>query len=577
VLNSGLSRQRRSLDRLFIPGLWLHVPLIAAVAAVLSGPAISLAVAATALATAVTILWITAPDARSTRVLISIVAVGMVSLLLAATRGSAWQIDVHMYYFAMLAILAAYCDIEMILAAAAVIALHHLTLNFLAPALVFPGGTNVSRVLLHAVIVLAETSALAWMCLEVAAKLHALDRALAIVEFSADGKVVAANQNFLDILGYSMAEIRGRHHSMFVDPGLRDTEEYRRFWQALRRGEFQTAEFRRVAKDGRDVWMQATYNPIAGVGKRITKVVKIASDITDFKKHEELELEKAARRTERLRAAVGEFEGRASSLTAHLSSSAAAMEGRAQTMSGTAAETKEQAAIVAAAADRASADVATAASATEGLSASIVEITRQVEQSSKITGQAVNEAERTGIIVERLAKSAEKIGHVVSLITNVAGQTNLLALNATIEAARAGDAGKGFAVVASEVKTLANRTTKATEEIGVQIVEIQAATREAVGAIQSIAGTIGEVSLIAAKISTAVEEQVSATSNIARNVEQTSSSAAAVTASIGNVSQAATRTGSSAGEVLAAAGDVSASARQLSDAVSHFIAEVQAA
>jgi methyl-accepting chemotaxis protein len=482
-----------------------------------------------------------------------------------------------MYYFAMLAILAAYCDIWMILVAASVIAVHHLTLNFLAPAFVFPAGTDLVRVLLHAAIVVLESAALAWMCLEVAAKLHALDRALGIIEFTADGKVTNANENFLDTLGYGLAEIRGKHHSMFLDPGVSDSDEYRRFWQALRRGEFQTAEFRRIAKDGHEVWLQATYNPILGVGHKVQKVLKVASDITGLKRKEALELEKQARRTRTLEGAVREFETRVEGLAAHLSSSAVAMEGSAQMMSAIATVTKEQAATVAAAAERASADAAMAATATEELSGSIIAISRHVAQSSSITGQAVSEAERTNMIVGKLTQSAERIGHVVGLISDIAGQTNLLALNATIEAARAGEAGRGFAVVASEVKTLATQTTKATEEIGVQILEIQTATKEAVEAIKRIAGTIADVSLIASKIATGVEEQGAATSNIARNVAQTSNSAEAVTANISNVSQAATRTGAAAGDVLAAAGDVSVSAGQLTSAVHDFIAEVQAA
>jgi methyl-accepting chemotaxis protein len=561
-METGLLRQQRSLNKFFIPGLWLHIPLISVVAASLSGPAVVLGVTAAALAAAVTFVWAKAPSARTTRVLISIAAIGMVSLLLAAARGSAWQIDVHMYYFAMLAMLAAYCDIWMILFATAMIAVHHLTLNFLAPALVFPGGMDVARVLLHALIVVAESAALSWSCLEVAAKLHALDRNLAIIEFTVDGKIIAANSKFLDAMGYTTAALRGKHHSMFLDPGVQDSEEYKTFWDRLRRGEFQTAEFRRIARDGHEVWLQATYNPIFGIGHKVKKVLKVASDITALKMNEAHELEKQAGRTKALEAAVRAFETRIGGLAAHLASSATTMEGSAQTMSGTATQTREQAARVAAAAERAGADVALAAAATEQLTASIVEISRQVAQSSTITNQAVSEAERTNTIVARLSTGADKIGDVVGLITNIAGQTNLLALNATIEAARAGEAGKGFAVVASEVKTLATQTTRATEEIGVQILEIQAATKEAVSAIQGIARTIAEVSQIASKITIAVDEQGAATGNISRNVEQTSSSARAVTTNIGDVSQAATTT---------------ANARQLTSAVSSFIAEVQAA
>jgi PAS domain S-box-containing protein len=577
MMETGLSRQQRALDRLFVPGLWLHVPLIGVVAAALSGPAMVLAGTAGGLAAAVTVLWLKAPEAPATRTLISVVAVGMVSLLLAATHGSGWQIDVHMYYFAMLAMLGAYCDITMILVAAGVIAVHHLTLNFLAPALVFPDGTDLARVLVHAAIVLVETGALAWMCLEVAGKLRALERGLGIIEFTPDGRIIAANTRFLAAVGYTATEISGQHHSMFLAPDDRDSEDYQRFWQSLRRGEAQTSEFRRIAKDGREIWLQATYNPIPGVGGNVQKILKTASDISGLKRREALELEKQAGRARKLVAAVRGFETEVGALATQLSSSAAAMEGSARTMSGTASQTREQAAAVAAAAQRASADVATAAVATEQLAASIIEISSQVAKSATITEQAVAAAGRTNLMVEKLSQSAEKIGHVVGLISSIAGQTNLLALNATIEAARAGDAGKGFAVVASEVKTLATQTTTATEQIGEQILEIQAATREVVEAIRGIAGTIGDVSVITSSIAAAVEQQGAGTSNIARTVEQTSHSAQAVTANISEVSQAATRTGGAAGEVLAAAGEVSVSAGQLTDAVGQFIAEVQAA
>jgi methyl-accepting chemotaxis protein len=200
-----------------------------------------------------------------------------------------------------------------------------------------------------------------------------------------------------------------------------------------------------------------------------------------------------------------------------------------------------------------------------------------VTQSTKITGEAVADARRTDTIVRALAEGAEKIGHVVGMITDIAGQTNLLALNATIEAARAGDAGKGFAVVASEVKSLANQTAKATEEIGIQIAQIQSATKEAVDAIRGITGTIEEVSSISVSIAAAVEEQGAATAEIARNVQQTAQSAMDVTVNIGNVSQAATDTGAAADRVLSAAGDLSRQAEQLNTEVSTFIAEVRAA
>jgi methyl-accepting chemotaxis protein len=189
----------------------------------------------------------------------------------------------------------------------------------------------------------------------------------------------------------------------------------------------------------------------------------------------------------------------------------------------------------------------------------------------------VEDARHTDRTVRALSDGAQKIGDVVGLITGIAGQTNLLALNATIEAARAGEAGKGFAVVASEVKSLAQQTGRATEEIGAQITQIQAATQEAVAAIQGIATTISELSAIATTLASAVEEQGAATAEIARNVQQMAAGAGRVTSHIGHVSQAATDTGAAADQVLGSAGALSKHAAELSGEVSGFVARLRAA
>ncbi len=292
---------------------------------------------------------------------------------------------------------------------------------------------------------------------------------------------------------------------------------------------------------------------------------------------EELKRQAAADQRAALLRLADEFESKVGLLVGTLSSAATELEATASSLTGTADRSNQQAAGVASAAEEASTGLQTVASAAEELNASIGEISRQVTQSSTMTMKAVADARRTDTIVHALAEGAEKIGAVVGLISDIAGQTNLLALNATIEAARAGDAGKGFAVVASEVKSLANQTGKATEEISVQIAQIQTATREAVEAIRGIAATIEEASAIATNIASAVEEQGAATSEIARNVQQTTQAAQEVAVSISGVSQAAGETGTAAGQVLVAASDVSKQAEQLSGAVQSFVAGVRAA
>jgi methyl-accepting chemotaxis protein len=271
------------------------------------------------------------------------------------------------------------------------------------------------------------------------------------------------------------------------------------------------------------------------------------------------------------------FESKVGQLVGTLSSAATEMESTARTMTNTAETTNTQSSAVAAAAQQASVNVQTVASAAEELSSSIAEISRQVAHSTKITHKAVDDAKRTDITVQALAAGAQKIGDVVTLIQDIAGQTNLLALNATIEAARAGDAGKGFAVVASEVKSLANQTAKATEEISGQIDQIREATSQAVTAIREIAETINSISEVSTAIAAAVEQQGAATQEIARNVQQAAAGTQDVTTNITSVKTASTATGDAASQVLGAAGELAIQAEHLTSEVNTFLIDVKAA
>ena len=217
------------------------------------------------------------------------------------------------------------------------------------------------------------------------------------------------------------------------------------------------------------------------------------------------------------------------------------------------------------------------AGASEQLAASVGEISRQVEESRRIAGEAVGQAAETDSRIGHLSQAADRIGNVVRLITAIAEQTNLLALNATIEAARAGEAGRGFAVVAAEVKSLANQTARATDEIAGQIIAMQTATHDSVAAIRAIGGTIKRMSEVATVIAAAVDEQGTATQAISRNVQEAAQVTAQVASNIADVATGAGETGSASGQVLAAAKELTTEGSKLRIGVDAFLRTLRAA
>ena len=244
-------------------------------------------------------------------------------------------------------------------------------------------------------------------------------------------------------------------------------------------------------------------------------------------------------------------------------------------LQATAEQTSQQGAAVASAAEHSSANVATVATAAEQLGCSVQEISRQVAETTAITSEAVSGISAANGTMDGLADAARKIGEVVNLINAIAGQTNLLALNATIEAARAGEAGKGFAVVASEVKTLANQTAKATEEISAQIAGIQSISQEAVQTIRTVGITIDRVNQVVSSIAAAVEEQSAATAEIVRSVQQASDGNAEITRNIADVSKAASATGEMAGGMFKAADELVVESGTLRREVDSFLSAMR--
>ena len=355
-------------------------------------------------------------------------------------------------------------------------------------------------------------------------QIAALHRSQAAISFEADGTIIDANDNFLTAMGYTLAEIQGRHHSLFVDATERAGAEYRAFWQALGRGEYQSSEFRRIAKGGRDVFIQATYNPITDAEGRVVKIVKFATDITAA-------VAKRQRRAEAQRA-IGE----------DLDKIGLAIE-----------DVTNQTAEAAGTVSRVSDDLQAVAAGAEELSASVDEISQQVSSAAQMAGKAVAQAQHTGTIVSGLSEQAAQIGDVITVISQIAGQTNLLALNATIEAARAGAAGKGFAVVASEVKALAEQTARATDQIRGQINATQAATRDAVQAIGSIKDTIATLDQVSAAIAAAVEEQSAVTREMSGSMQTASRGAAGISAGVQAIAEASERVDTATRQVREAA------------------------
>lgn len=334
-------------------------------------------------------------------------------------------------------------------------------------------------------------------------QLQAIRRSQAVIEFDLAGTVLQANDNFLAAMGYRLDEILGKPHSLFVDPTYEQTSDYRAFWDRLRQGEYFAAEFKRIGKGGREVWIQATYNPILDPKGRPFKVVKYATDITD----QVLKRQK----TEIVGAQVDRNLG---SIVQSIG------------------DITQQTTLVAGATTQTSSGVQTVASATEELSISIAEVSSNIIRSKGAVDGAMSSVTSVGEKAARLAAAADAMTGVIRFIQDIAANINLLALNATIEAARAGEAGKGFTVVASEVKNLAQQVSQATDTIAHEIAEVQAISTGVSETLSEITSAMISVQDGVTGVASAMEEQTAVTRDISMNMQTTATAVTDIDGSI---------------------------------------------
>ena len=375
-------------------------------------------------------------------------------------------------------------------------------------------------------------------------QLAAISKAQAVVEFEFDGTIRTANENFLRMMGYSLEELRGKHHSMFVDAQHRDSPESRALWAKLARGEYDAAQYKRIARGGREVWLEASYNPIFDAGGKPFKVVAYATDVTERVRLAE-QLRSAVAETQAVVTAAAEGDltrrlsvtgktGELATLSSGVNALIDVMMGLVKQIKGAASEVQTGAdeisngnANLSQRTDEQAASLEETASSMEEMASTVRQTAENAGQANQLAIAACAQAEKGGEVVgaavnamSGINAASRKIADIIGVIDSIAFQTNLLALNAAVEAARAGDQGRGFAVVATEVRSLAGRSATAAKEIKALIQDSVAKVADGTRLVDESGRTLTEIVASVKKVTHIVADIAAASREQSAGIEQ---------------------------------------------------------
>ncbi len=331
-------------------------------------------------------------------------------------------------------------------------------------------------------------------------QVEAISKSQAVIEFDMSGKILWANDNFLNTLDYRLEEIVGKHHSMFCETSYKNSPEYGKFWDKLNDGLFDSGQYLRIGKNNKKVYIQASYNPIIGIDGKPFKVVKYASDVTEKQNMIYQINENVQKLTE--------------SLDGISSSSASVSQGSKSAMHNSQEATSSISHV--------NESVSHISEKIESMLQSINSIAVVSKKGMEISKNAQVQSQTTTEAMIKLDEASSKIGETINLITQIAFQTNILSLNAAVEAATAGEAGKGFAVVAQEVRNLAARSDQASKEITDVIALIQTLVKDSLASINDIANTITEMTAMSENISKSISDQQNISNEVSSITSKTS-------------------------------------------------------